>query len=88
MQTRNRIFDDAAKLAGSAAGTLTGVKREVDALVRQQLDRLLDGMDLVSREEFDAAKELAANARADADALGKKIKALEARLKKLEKAAN
>jgi BMFP domain-containing protein YqiC len=34
----------------------------------------------VSREEFDAVKTLAANARAEADALGKRVAALEAAL--------
>lgn len=85
MQTRNRLFDDAARLAGGAMGTLAGVKREVETLVRQQVDRLLDGRELVTREEFEAARELAANARAEADALGDRVAALEARLERLEK---
>ena len=64
MQTKHRLFDDAAKLAGGAIGTLAGVRREIEALARQQLDRLLDGMELVTRDEFEAVKAMAAAARA------------------------
>ena len=55
MENRNRMFDDAARVAGGALGTLAGVRREVEGLVRHQLDRLLSTMDLVTRDEFEAA---------------------------------
>ena len=71
MQTRNRIFDDAAKLAGGAVGTLEGVRREIEALVRQQVERILSRFDLVTRDEFDAVKEMAARARAEQEELAK-----------------
>lgn len=77
MQTRKRIFDDAARMAGGAVGTLAGIRREVEALVRQQLERLLGSLDLVSRDEFDAVKEMAANARAEQEALARRVAALE-----------
>ena len=65
MQSDNRFFDDAAKLAGGAIGTLAGLRREVEALARQQVERLLARMDLVTRDEFEAVKEMAAKARAE-----------------------
>ena len=71
------IFEDAARVAGGAIGTLSGVKRELDNLVRHQLDRLLAGMDFVTREEFDAVKEMAANARKENDRLEARIAAFE-----------
>jgi len=77
MQTKHRLFDDAAKLAGGAIGTLAGVRREIEALARQQLDRLLDGMDLVTRDEFDAVKAMAAAARAENERLAARLDALE-----------
>lgn len=80
MQSRNRLFEDAAKVAEGAVGTLTGMRREIEALVRQQIERLLAGMDLVKRDEFEAVKEMAANARAEQEALSTKLAALEARL--------
>ena len=80
MQTRNRLFDDAAKLAGGALGTLDGIRREVDSLVRQQLERMLSGMNLVNRDEFDAVKAMAAKAREEQEQMAERIAALEAAL--------
>lgn len=77
MQTRNKVFDDAARLAGGAVGTLTGIRREVEALVRQQFEKLLSSMDLVTREEFDAVREMAIKARTEQEALADRLAALE-----------
>ncbi len=80
MQTRNRLFDDAAKLAGGALGTLDGIRREVEALARQQIERLLNNMDLVGRDEFEAVKAMAAKAREEQDQMADRMAALEAAL--------
>ena len=80
MQTRNKLFDDAARLAGGAVGTLAGVRREVEELVRQQMERVFASLDLVTRDEFDAVKEMAAKARSEQEDLAAKLQALEARL--------
>ncbi len=77
MQTRNRMFDDAARVAGGAFGTLAGIKREIEALARAQFERMLGGLDLVSRDEFEAAREMAAKARAEQEALEARVAALE-----------
>ena len=80
MQTRNRVLDDMAKLANGAVGALAGAGRELEALVRAQIEKLLAGMDLVRRDEFDAVKAMAAKARAEQELLETRIAALEARL--------
>ena len=80
MQSKSRIFDDAARLAGGALGTLAGVRREVEALVRQQFERFLDGMELVTREEFEAVKAMAAKARGEQEHLEARVDELAARL--------
>ena len=80
MQSKNRIFDDAARLAAGALGTLAGVRREVEALVRQQFERFLDGMELVTREEFEAVKAMAAKARGEQERLEARVDELAARL--------
>ncbi len=77
MQTRNRLLDDAARIAGGAVGTLAGAKREIEALVRQQLERILTSLDLVTRDEFDAFKEMAAKTRSEQEALTDRLAALE-----------
>ena len=80
MRRDNRIFDDAARLASGAVGTFVGLKREVEAMVRAQLERLLEGIDLVRRDEFEAVREMAANARAGEERLAERVAALEAAL--------
>ncbi len=83
---RNKAFDDAARVAGGALGTLAALRREVEGLVRHRLDRALARMDLVTRDEFEAVKEMAVTARAVQDRLEARVAELEAGAKK-EKAA-
>lgn len=80
MQTSNRLFDDLAKVASGAASTLAGVKQELDALVRQRVERFLADLDLINREEFEVVKATAANARAAQEGLETRVAELEARL--------
>jgi len=87
MQGGKRIFDDAARVAGGAVGTLAGIRREIESLVRQQLDRLLGQLDLVTRDEFDAVKEMAAAARAEQEELARRVAALEAAARPARRAA-
>ena len=80
MQSQNRFFDDMARVAAGAVGALAGVRGEIEARLRDQLERVLAGMDLVSREEFEAVKAMAARAREEQEVLLQRIEALEARL--------
>ncbi len=75
MQSRNHLLDDMAKLASGMAGTLAGMGRELESLVRQQVEKFVGGMDFVRREEFEAVKEMAANARAEVEALKARLDA-------------
>jgi BMFP domain-containing protein YqiC len=78
MQTRNPLLDDLAKLMSGALGAAGGVREEMEARVRDRLQRVLAGMDLPTREEFDAVKELASRARLAQESLEVRIAALEA----------
>lgn len=80
MQTSNRFLDDFAKMAGGAASALIGVKQELDAMVRQRLERAVASLDLVTRDEFEAVRALATKARAAQESLEQRVTALEARL--------
>ncbi len=77
MQSQNRFFDDLARVAAGAMGTLSGVKSEVETRIREQLERVLAGMDLVSREEFEAVKAMAAKARSEQEELQRRLAGLE-----------
>ena len=77
MQSQNRFFDDLARVAAGAVGTLSGVKGEVESRLREQLERVLSGMDLVTRDEFEAVKAMAAKARAEQEDLARRVVELE-----------
>lgn len=78
--TQTRFFDEMAKLMTNAAGAAQGLRREVDTLVQSQFERLLNNMDLVKRDEFEAVKAMAQKAREENDALSARLQALEAKL--------
>ena len=80
MQSQNRFFDDIARVASGAAGAISGVRGEIESRLRDQLERVLAGMDLVSREEFEAVKAMAAKAREEQELLRAQLAALETRL--------
>jgi len=80
MQTDNRFLDDLAKVAGSALGSVSGVKHEVEVRIQQQMEKLLSRMNLVPREEFDAMKAVAQAAREAQIRLEARVANLEARL--------
>ena len=79
-QTSNRFFDEVARLMNDAAGVAQGVRREFDTLFRTQAERILNDLDVVKREEFEAVKEMARLAREENEALKARIAALEAKL--------
>ena len=77
MQTNNRFFDDIARVANGAMGAAAGLRTEVEALVRDRMQRLLADMDLVRREEFEVVKAMAAKARSEQEDLAARVAALE-----------
>ncbi len=79
-QTNTRFFDDLSRLMTDAAGLADGARREAQTFARGQLERVIAGMDLVSREEFEAVREMAAKARDENEKLAARILALDARL--------
>jgi len=83
MQTDNRLLDDLARMASGAVGALTGMRAEVEARLRDQLERILARMDLVTREEFDAVRAMAAKARSEQERLEARLAVIEARLETL-----
>ena len=80
MQSQNRIFDDIAKVAGGALSALGGLKQEIEATVRDRLERFMADGNFVRREEFDAVQAMAAAARMAQEKLNARVAALEAEL--------
>jgi BMFP domain-containing protein YqiC len=73
----SRILDDLGRLMTDAAGVASGVRREIDGVVKSQIERLLRDADVVTREEFEAVREMAVLAREENDTLKARIAALE-----------
>ncbi len=82
MQKDSKIFDDFAKLASGAAGTLSDIKREIEAIVLEKVEKILHRMHLVKREEFEVVRLMAEKARAEQERLAAKITRLEKLLEK------
>jgi len=84
MQTRNPLLDDLARVASGALGVASGLREEMEQRLRDHFGRILAGMNLPEREEFEAVRAMAAAARAEQEALASRLAALEARLAALE----
>ncbi len=77
MQSKNRLFDDFVKVMNGAAGTIAGMTREAQTAMQERAREWIGGLDLVSREEFEAVKAMAVAAREENEALKARLDALE-----------
>jgi len=77
MQTQNRLLDDLARVATGAMGVAAGMRGELEARLREQFERILSGMDLVTREEFEVVRAMAVEAREEQARLSERLAALE-----------
>jgi len=80
MQSENPLIADFVKLMNSAAGTLAGMTREARETARERVKEAMGGLDFVSREEFDAVKDMASRARTENEELKARLDALEVKL--------
>jgi len=81
MQSRNRIFDDMSQLMTNAMGVAQGAKDEAETALKSMMDRWMADRDFVSRDEFDAVREMATKAREENATLLARIEALETKPK-------
>jgi BMFP domain-containing protein YqiC len=80
MNERPRFFDDLAGMTSGAIAALAGLREETEAMMRARADEVIQRLELVRREELEAVKELAANARAGQEAAETRVAALEAQV--------
>ncbi|HEU0070052.1 MAG TPA: accessory factor UbiK family protein [Alphaproteobacteria bacterium] len=83
MQTNNRLLDDLARVASGALGVASGMRDEIEGVLRQRFARVVGDLNVVDREEFEAVKAMAAKARTEQEALTARVAALEAQIAKL-----
>lgn len=85
--TSSRFFDDLARLMTNAAGAAQGVRREIDGLIKTQVERVLNDLAVVRREEFDVVRDMAEKAREENERLKGRLAELEAKLETRSPAA-
>jgi BMFP domain-containing protein YqiC len=78
MQSENRLFDDFVRVLNGAAGTFAGMTREAEASMRERAREWFGGLDMVSRDEFEAVKAIAVAAREESQMLKARLDAMEA----------
>ena len=78
MTTQNKFFDDISKLMTNAMGVAHGAKSEAETAMKGWIDRWLADRDFVTREEFEAVREMAIKARTENAELKARLDALEA----------
>jgi BMFP domain-containing protein YqiC len=78
--TSSRFFDEVAKLMTNASGAAQGVRKEVDGLVQAQVERVLNNLNVVKREEFDVVRDMAEKARQENEKLAQRLADLESKL--------
>jgi len=83
MQTDNRLLDDLSRVATGAFSALSGVREDIESRMREQFEKIMARMDVVTREEFDAVQAMASRARTEQEALALRVEALESRLAEL-----
>lgn len=80
MQNRSKFLDDLSQLMTNAMGVAQGARAEAETAMKGFADRWIADRDLVTREEFEAVRDMAAKARDQNDALAARVAALESAL--------
>ncbi|MEC7745180.1 MAG: accessory factor UbiK family protein [Pseudomonadota bacterium] len=58
MVNKSKILSDLSKIAVDAMGTFSGVKKEVETVVGLRVNKIINKMNLVRRDEFEVLKKL------------------------------
>jgi len=82
MQANSKLIDDFARVTTGMLGVAAGVRSEAEAMVKARLQGLLADMDLVTREEFEVVRAMAAKARDEQEALAAQLAEIRQRLDK------
>ena len=58
MVNKNKILSDLSKIAVDAMSTFSGLKKELETLVSLRVNKIINKMNLVKRDEFDVLKKM------------------------------
>ena len=58
MVNKNKILSDLSKIAVDAMSTFSGLKKEVETIVSLRVNKVINKMNLVKRDEFEVLKKM------------------------------
>ena len=58
MVNKSKILSDLSKIAVDAMSTFSGLKKEIETLVSLRVNKIINKMNLVKRNEFDVLKKM------------------------------
>ena len=82
MVNKNKILSDLSKMAVDAMSTISGVKKEIETIVSLRVDKIINKMNLVKRDEFDVLKKMVQKLLIENENLKKNKKRLKSSKKK------
>ena len=88
MVNKNKILSDLSKIALDAMSTVSGLKKEIETLVAFRVDRIINKMNLVKRDEFDVLKKMVQKLLIEKEKLEKTNKKRKRTRKTLKKKKN
>ena len=71
MVNKNKILSDLSKIAVDAMSTFSGLKKEIETLVSLRVNKIINKMNLVKRDEFDVLKKMVQKVLIENDELKK-----------------
>ena len=71
MVNKNKILSDLSKIAVDAMSTFSSLKKEIETLVSLRVNRIINKMNLVKRDEFDVLKKMVQKVLIENDELKK-----------------
>ncbi|MDC1054153.1 accessory factor UbiK family protein [Alphaproteobacteria bacterium] len=85
MVNKSKILSDLSKIAVDAMSTFSGLKKEIETLVSLRVNKIINKMNLVKRDEFDVLKNMVQNVLIENEELKKAQKKPSVRKKKVIK---
>lgn len=82
MVNKSKILSDLSKIAVDAMSTFSGLKKEIETLVSLRVNKIINKMNLVKRDEFEVLKKMVQKALIENDELKKTQKKPSVRKKK------
>ena len=85
MINKSKILSDLSKIAVDAMSTFSGLKKEIETLVSLKVNKIINKMNLVKRDEFDVLKKMVQKVLIENEELKKTQKKTTPRKKKTTK---